>query len=180
MHDGTVFDLTDCIGPDGAPSDRAGADFITDISITDPSQFTIKFVGVLVLCDIVTPDYALNLGASNEQGPRTELFFENEKGVLFGFSDAITLTNTEMSGTVPLTDGDDNPAGDAVLDVSFTRGDHIVVRTQEGSIRSNRQGFRLIPEGTISFPDGTVVDLSSCFAFDGMEQQKEHRPAEGA
>jgi hypothetical protein len=34
----------------------------------------------------------------------------------------------------------------------------------------------LIPSGTISFPDGTVVDMSPCFAFDGREQQKEHRP----
>jgi len=176
LHDGKVFDLTNCVGPDGAPPDRAGAELIEDVRITDPSQFTISFVGTLVLCDISTPDYALNLGASNEQEARTDLAFEDANGLVFGFSDGITLTPTELSGTVPLNDDNGEPAGEAVVDVSFARGHHTVIRTQEGGIRSNREGFLLIPSGTISFPDGTVVDMSPCFAFDGREQQKEHRP----
>ena len=175
-QDGKIFNLTDCVGPDGAPPDRAGAEFIEDVRITDPSQFTISFVGTLVLCDLSTPDYALNLGASNEQGGRTDLAFEDANGLVFGSSDTITLTPTEFSGMVPLNNDNGDPAGDAVIDVSFTRGHHTVVRTQEGGIRSNREGFLLVPSGTITFPDETVVDMSSCFAFDGREQQKEHRP----
>lgn len=178
MHDGTVFDLTGCGGPDGSGPDTAGFDTTIDVRVTDPSQFVISFSGVLVLCDVVTPGHALNLGASSENGPQTELQFTDESGTLFGFSDEITLTAEEFSGTVPLSHEDGEPAGDAVIDVTFTRGDHIVVRTENGSIRSRQIGYLLEPAGSITFPTGTVVDLSSCFAFDGTEQQKEHRPRE--
>lgn len=179
LHDGKVFNLTNCIGPDGAPSDHAGANLITDFRVTDPSQFVISFSGVLVICDVTTEDYFMNLGASNENGPDVSLFFSDDVTSLFGSSEDVILTAEEFSGSIPLAnDETGEPAGDAVLDVTFTRGEHTVIRVQDGSIRSNQEGFILQPTGTLTFPNGTVVDMSSCFAFDGREQQKEHRPRE--
>jgi hypothetical protein len=181
MHDGKTFDLTDCIGPDGAPSDVAGADFITDVRITDPSQFVLNRSGILVLCDITTETYAMNLGASAEEestGGQATLFTA-ERAIGGETSDGLTLTSESFTGTIPIVDFDSGEElGDAVVDVAFTRGAHTTIKVTEGSIRTTRVGFSLIPAGTISFPTGTVVDLSSCFAFDGREQQKEHRPSE--
>ena len=167
LQDGKVFDLAGC----------PGFEQTIDITTTDPSQFVISFSGILVLCDIQTPDYAMNLGAGTSPSTSTQIFFSNANGNLNGFAEDITLTADRFSGSVPLSDDNGDPAGNAVIDVTFTQGDHLVVRTQDGGIRSKRLGNLLIPTGTITFP-GTVVDLSSCFAFDGREQQKEHRPTD--
>lgn len=179
LHDGTVFDLTDCIGPDGAPSDMAGRDFITDIRITDPSQFVISHSGILVLCDITTDTYAVSFGASAEEtGTSGQVqFFSEALSMGGGTENGLTLTNEVLSGAIPVENFDTGESlGDALVDVSFTRGEHAQIRTQEGSVRSTMVGFLLNPTGSITFPTGTVVDMSSCFAFDGKEQQKEHRP----
>jgi len=164
-QDGSVFDVTGC----------PGFDQTIDYTVTDPSQFVISFGGVLVLCDIQTPDYSVSLGASNENTPSTQVSFADANGNLSGYSEDITLTADEFKGTVPLGDDNGEPAGSAVIDVAFARGDRLVVRTEDGSIRSKRIGNLLIPTGTITFPS-VAVDMSSCFAFDGTEQQKEHRP----
>ena len=165
LQDGKVFDIAGC----------PGFEQTVDVTITDPSQFVISFSGVLVLCDVQTPDYAMNLGAGTSPQTSTEVFFSNANGNLNGFADDITLTADRFSGSIPLSDDNGDPAGVAIVDVTFNKGDRLVVRTQEGGIRSKRLGNLLIPTGTITFP-GAVVDLSSCFAFDGREQQKEHRP----
>ena len=183
LHDGTVFDLTDCIGPDGAPADRAGADFIEDISITDPSQFVLNNSGILVLCDISTEAYTMNLGASSDKTTTggEAFLFTADRAIGGETSSGLSLSNTAFTGAIPMTDFDtDEPLGDAIVDVAFTRGEHTVVRVTNGSVRESMIGFALIPTGTITFPTdpATIVDMSSCFAFDGREQDKEHRPDE--
>ena len=93
----------------------------------------------------------------------------------------LTLTNETPSGRIAVEDVETGePLGGAVVDVMFTRGRHVEIRTQEGPIRVTRVGFALNATGTITFPTkpATVMDMSSCFAFDGKEQQKEHRPDE--
>jgi hypothetical protein len=165
MHDGAVFDISGC----------PGFEQTVDFTVTDPSQFVISFGGVLVLCDVQTPDYAMSLGASNEETPSTEVSFSNANGNIFGYSEDIRLTADSFNGNVPLSDENGEPAGNATIDVTFARGDRLVVRSEDDGIRSKRLGNLLIPTGTIAFPAATV-DMSSCFAFDGREQQKEHRP----
>ena len=128
---------------------------------TDPSQFVLSRSGILVLCDITTETYAVSLGGETGSG--------------------LALTNETLSGRIAVEDVETGePLGDAVVDVTFTRGKHVEIRTQEGPIRVTRVGFLLTPTGTITLPTSpaTVVDMSSCFAFDGREQQKEHRPDE--
>jgi hypothetical protein len=183
LHDGKVFDLTDCIGPDGAPSDRAGRDFITDFRITDPSQFVLNNSGILVLCDVATDTYSMNLGASSEKastGGAASLFTED--GAMGGeTSSGISLSKDAFTGTIPITDSETGePLGDAIINVTFTRGERTSVRESNGSVRSTITGFLLNPTGTITFPTvpPTSVDMSSCFALDGRRQQKEHRPSE--
>ena len=183
LHDGAVFDLTDCIGPDGAPPDQAGHDTIVDLRITDPSQFVISRSGILVLCDIATETYAVSFGASAEStGTSGEVQFLSDAVSLGGWTDSgLLLTDETLDGRIPVEDfATGEPLGDAVVDVTFTRGQHAQFRTRAGSIRVNMVGFLLNPTGTITFPTSpaTVVDMSSCFAFDGKEQQKEHRPDE--
>jgi len=181
LHDGAVFDLTDCIGPEGAPSDHAGHDTIIDVRITDPSQFVISRSGILVLCDIATETYAVSFGASAEStGTSGEVQFLSDTVSLAGETDSgLTLTDEILAGRIAVEDLETGePLGDAVVDVTFTRSEHAQIRTQQGSIRVTLVGFLLNPRGTITFPTSpaTVVDMSSCFAFDGKEQQKEHRP----
>jgi hypothetical protein len=181
LHDGTVFDLTNCGGPDGSPPENAGFDTTIDVRISDPSQFVISFAGVLVTCDLVTPDYFVNIGASNENGPQTSAFYQDATRAWFGSADAFTLTPDEFSATIPMFDDATlEPVGDAVVDVAFARGEHVELRTESDGIRATQIGNILIPTGTITIPTepATVVDMSSCFAFDGREQQKEHRPDE--
>jgi hypothetical protein len=182
-HDPTVFDITNCGGPDGAPPEHAGFDTTVDVTVTDPSQFVLNKSGVLVFCDVQTESYSMNLAASSEKtstGGFASL--SNADGGLGGETQTgLTLTSDVFSGSIPLTDfSTGEPAGDAVIDVTFSQGDHSVVRTTQGSVRDRMIGYILIPTGTITFPTvpPTVVDLSGCFAFDGREQQKEHRPRE--
>ena len=181
LHDGAVFDLTDCIGPDGAPSDQAGHDYITDVRITDPSQFVISHSGILVLCDVATEAYAVSFAASAESsGTSGQVQFLSDAVNLRGETDSgLTLTNDTLGGRIAVQDFETGqPLGDAVVDVTFTRGEHAEIRTRQGGIRVTLVGFLLNPTGTITFPTSpaTVVEMSSCFAFDGREQQKEHRP----
>ena len=182
-HDPTTFDVTNCGGPDGAPPDHAGFDTTIDVTTTDPSQFVLNKAGILVLCDVQTDTYSFNFGASSEKnatGGQTSL--ENADGGLGGETQSgLTLTSAVFSGSIPLIDfSTGDPAGVAVVDATFAQGDHTVVRETQGSVRDRRTGFLLIPSGSITFPTSppTVVDLSGCFAFDGREQQKEHRPKE--
>lgn len=170
LPDGTVFDLTGC----------PGADLTIDIRITNPNQFVITHTGILVLCDIAAEDYVLNLGASaDDSGAGGEvIFFQNER-VIGGFAEDLVLTSDVFSGTFPLSDFDTGePVGDAVLDATFTQGDHIALKTSDGSVHSKMIGYLLEVTGTITIPTdpATIVDLSSCFAFDGKEQIKEHAP----
>jgi len=169
LPDGVVFDISGC----------PGFDSTIDFTVTDPSQFVISFSGILVLCDVSTSDYSLNLGASSADGTTT-FFFSDAAGNLNGFADDISLTSDEFHAVIPASDDDGSPVGDAVVAVSFERGARLVVRTEDGGIRSKRVGTILVPTGTITIPTSpaTVIDLSSCFAFDGREQQKEHRPSE--
>jgi len=183
LHDGAVFDLTDCTGPDGAPPGQAGHDHTTDVRTTDPSQFVLSRSGILVLCDIATETYAVSFGASAEStGTSGEVRFLSDAVSLGGETGSgLALTNETLSGRIAVEDVETGePLGDAVVDVTFTRGKHVELRTQEGPIRVTRVGFLLTPTGTITLPTSpaTVVDMSSCFAFDGREQQKEHRPDE--
>ena len=183
LHDGTVFDLTDCIGPEGAPSDRAGHDTTIDIRKTDPSQFVLNRSGILVLCDVSTESYTMNLSASAEKtSTGGEAFlFTAERTIGGDTSSGLSLSNAAFTGTIPVSDFDSGESlGDAIIDATFTRGDHTAVRVTNGSIRETMVGFVLHPTGTITFPTepATVVDMSSCFAFDGRRQEKEHRPDE--
>lgn len=172
LPDGTVFDLTGC----------PGADFTIDITITNPNQFVISHSGVLVLCDIATDDYVLNLGASaDDSGSGGEVFYSDATQTLGGFSEDLVLTSEVFSGTFDLINFEtEEPAGEAVVDATFTQGEHIVVRTTQDGIHSKMIGNLLEVAGTITIPTdpSTVVDLSSCFAFDGKEQIKEHAPKE--
>jgi hypothetical protein len=165
LQDGNVFDLSGC----------PGFETTIDFSVSDPSQFVISFSGILVLCDIVTRDYGVSIGASTDPATSVQVFYGDANGTLFGYSEDITLTADEFKGTIPLSDDYGEPAGEAVVDVTFTKGDRLVVRAEDGGIRSTRTGDLLEPSGTFTFPAATV-DASSCFAFDGREQQKEHRP----
>ncbi|MFY9588353.1 MAG: hypothetical protein WAT66_12945 [Actinomycetota bacterium] len=181
LHDGKTFDLTNCIGPDGADPEKAAADFITDIRVTDPSQFVLNKSGILVLCDVVTDSYAMSFGASSESTGTSgqAQFFSDAQSIGGGTDSGLTLTNEVLSGAIPIEDFDTGESlGDAIVDVTFTRGQHAEIRTTQGSIRDTMVGFLLNPTGTITFPTdpATAVDMSSCFAFDGREQQKEHRP----
>ena len=176
-----TFNLTNCGGPDGAPPDRAGFDVTADVRQSNPNQFVLNHSGVLVLCDVVTDDYAMNLGASADKtgtGGEATLFLPNG-GMGGGTRSGIVLDATSFTGSIPVSDFDTgDPLGDAVIDVRLTRGRHTVIRTTQGSVHSKMIGYILDPSGTITFPTSpeTVVDMSSCFAFDGREQQKEHAP----
>ncbi len=183
LNDGKVFDLTDCIGPEGAPSDRAGHDTTIDITKTDPSQFVLNRSGVLVLCDVTTESYTMNLGASAEKDSTggEAFLFTADRAIGGETNSGLSLSKTTFTGTIPMRDFDtDESLGDATIDVTFTRGEHTAVRVTNGSIRETMVGFVLIPAGTITFPTdpATAVDMSSCFAFDGRRQEKEHRPDE--
>lgn len=182
-HDPTVFNVTDCTGPDGNPPDRAGFDSTIDVTTTDPSQFVLNKSGVLFLCDVETETYVLNVAASAEKtNTGGELQFFTSDSAMGGSTDSgLTLTNSEFSGTISLNDFDTgDPVGTAIIDVTFTQGEHTVVRRTDGSVRDRMIGYLLEPAGTITIPTSppTVVDVSSCFAFDGREQLKEHRPRE--
>jgi hypothetical protein len=181
----TTFDVTNCTGPDGNPPERAGFDTTIDVRISDPSQFVLNKSGVLVLCNIGTDDFLLEVAASAEKDVTGgQLIFQNVDGVIGGSTDStLTLTNEVFAGTVPMFDfNTGDPVGDAVVDVRFTQGEHAVIRSTQGSVRDRLIGYLLNPTGTITIPTTptpTVVDFSACiFAFDGTEQQKEHRPKE--
>lgn len=171
LPDGTVFDLTGC----------PGADLTIDITITNPNQFVISHSGVLVLCDIASEDYVLNLGASAEdQGAAgAEVFFSDGEQSLGGFAEELTLNEEIFTATFPIIDFETEEfLGNAVLDATFTQGDHIALKSTEGSIHSKMIGYLLDVMGTITIPTDpqTIVDLSTCFAFAGTEQIKEHAP----
>ena len=173
LPNGVVFDLAGC----------QGSDLTIDIRISNPNQFVITHSGILVLCDIATETYALNLGASSDDsGTGGEVFYTDATQTIGGFSDSLVLTSEVFSGSFDLINFEtEEPAGQAVLDATFTQGDHVVLKTSDGSIHSKMIGYLLDVTGTITIPTdpATVVDLSSCFAFDGKEQLKEHRPDEG-
>ena len=181
----TTFDVTNCTGPDGNPPERAGFDSTIDVRTSDPSQFVLNKSGVLVLCDIGTSDYLLEVAASAEKDVSGgQIFFTNASGTIGGETQStLTLTNEVFAGTVPMVDfNTGEPVGDAVVDVRFTQGEHAVIRETQGSVRDRLIGYLLNPTGTITIPTSptsTVIDFSACiFAFDGVEQQKEHRPKE--
>jgi hypothetical protein len=170
LPNGVVFDLTGC----------QGSDLTIDIRISNPNQFVITSTGILVLCDIATDDYVVNLGASAEgSNVGGEVFYTDATQTIGGFSENLVLTSDVFSGTFDLINFEtEEPAGQAVVDATFTQGDHIVLKTSEGSIHSKMIGNLLDVTGTLTIPTDptTVVDLSSCFAFDGKEQIKEHAP----
>ncbi len=173
LPNGVVFDLTGC----------QGSDLTIDIRISNPDQFVISHSGILVLCDIATEDYVLNLGASTD-GSSTggEVFYADATRSLGGSSEDLVLTSDVFSGTFDLINFDtEEAAGQAVLEATFTRGEHVVLRTTGEGPQSKMIGYLLDVAGTITIPPdpATVVDLSPCFAFDGREQIKEHRPPDG-
>lgn len=174
LPNGVVFDLTGC----------QGADLTIDIRISNPSQFVITHSGILVLCDIATEDYIFNLGASAEDNGNVgaELFYSDATQTLGGFPNELTLTPDTFSGTFELINFEtEEPAGTAVLDATMTEGDHVTLKTTNGSQSSKKVGNLLDVTGTVTIPTepATVVDLSSCFAFNGKETIKEHRPDDG-
>lgn len=172
LPNGVVFDLTGC----------PGSDLTIDIRISNPSQFVITHSGILVLCDIATEDYVVNLGASAEEGNvGGELFYSDATQTIGGFSEDLVLTSEELSGTFDLINFEtEEPAGTAVLDATLTQGDHVTLKSSNGTQQSKMVGNLLNVDGTVTIPTdpATVVDLSSCFAFEGKEQIKEHRPDE--
>ena len=170
LPNGVIFDLTGC----------QGSDLTIDIRISNPSQFVITHRGILVLCDIATEDYVVNLGASSDDsGTGGEVFYSDATQTLGGSSEDLVLTSEIFSGTFDLIDFEtEEPAGEAVLAATLTRGEHVVLRFSDGNVHSKMIGNLLEVDGTITIPTdpATVVDLSSCFAFEGKEQIKEHRP----
>ena len=172
LPNGVVFDLTGC----------QGSDLTIDIRISNPSQFVITHSGILVLCDIATEDYVVNLGASaDDSGASGEVFYSDATQTIGGFSENLVLTSDFFSGTFELINFEtEEPAGQAVLDATFTQGEHVVLKTTGDGPQSTMIGNLLDVTGTLTIPTepATVVDLSSCFAFDGKEQIKEHRPDE--
>jgi hypothetical protein len=185
MFDGTVFNITNCGGPDGSGPDTAGFDTTTDIRISDPSQFVLKQGGedgVLVLCDITTETHSFNLGASTgEAGSDASIFFTPAVGpALFG-QGPVTLSTASFEGSIALQDENGEPAGDAVIDATFTRRDRTAVRQTVNGVRDKMVGWLLETTGTVTLPTApaTVIDLSSCFVFNGTETVKEHRPKAG-
>jgi hypothetical protein len=172
LPNGVVFDLTGC----------PGSDLTIDIRISNPSQFVITHSGILVLCDIATEDYTLNLGASAEDGNvGGEVFYSDASQTLGGGGDLV-LTTSEFSGTFDLINFEtEEPAGTAVLEATLTEGDHVTLKSSNGTQSSKMVGNLLDVDGTLTIPTdpATVVDLSSCFAFDGKETIKEHRPDDG-
>jgi hypothetical protein len=182
-HDPTVFDVTNCNGPDGSPADHAGFDTTIDVRTSDPSQFVLNNSGILVACTVGTNDYILEVDASSEEaGTSGQIIFTDANGTVGGATEStLTLTDEVFSGTVGMENFDTGEAvGDAVVDVRFTRGPKEVVRSTQGDIRDTLIGYLLEPTGTITIPTQptpTVVDFSGCiFVFEGREQQKEHRP----
>ena len=184
LHDGTTFDLTDCIGPDGAPFDRAGRDFITDIRTTDPSQFVIEERdGILVLCDLAGDDFVGALRASAEEsgGSGGDLEFTSAGRSLRGDASDVTLTPDVFKATIPLIDLDtEESAGDAVVDATLTRAQRVALRFDRDGQRVKQLGWLLNVSGTLTAPTepATVIDLSGCLAFDGSLRVTEHRPRE--
>lgn len=172
LHDGTVFEFSEC----------PGGELIIDYRETNPSQFVISFGGILVLCDIATEDYAVHIAASAGDQPSGGEVLLNQAGTtLVGAAqEGVTLTPTEFSATIPLVDLDtEEPAGDAIIEATLTEGQHVTIRRDIDTIRSTLIGNQLDVTGTVTFTEpGLVVDLSSCFAFEGREQHKEHRPDE--
>lgn len=173
LPDGTVFDLAGC----------PGSDLTIDIRSSNPDQFVIEaFEGILVVCDIAGDDYFLNLAASAEDnGTGGELFFSSPAGTIGGFAEGFTLTNQEFQATFPLIDFEtEEPAGDAIVDVTFGDRRHVTLRTENSEgVRSKLVGWLLEPTGTITLPtEPTTIDLSSCFAFEGSQQDIQHRPDE--
>ncbi|MGH2794839.1 MAG: hypothetical protein ACRDKG_11095 [Actinomycetota bacterium] len=172
LPNGVVFDLAGC----------PGSDLTIDIRISNPSQFVITHSGILVLCDIATDDYVVNLGASTDgANVGGEVFYADANQALGGFSEDLTLTSEVFSGAFDLINFEtEEPAGTAVLDATLTQGEHVVLKTTGDGPQSKMIGYLLEVTGTLTIPTdpATVVDLSSCFAFDGKEQIKEHRPDE--
>ena len=174
LPNGVVFDLTGC----------AGSDLTIDIRISNPDQFVIRaFEGILVVCDVAGEDYVLNLAASAEEfGTGGEVTFSNAAGTLRGFAEGFTLTPSEFSATFPLLDAEtEQPAGDAVVDVTFGERRHATLRFENSEgVRSKLVGWLMEPTGTITIPTdpATVIDLASCFAFEGYQQDIQHRPDE--
>jgi hypothetical protein len=173
LFDGRTYDLAGC----------AGGELTIDIRISNPDQFVISKEGILVACDIAADEYFLNVAASSEEsGTGGEFFFASPGATLVGFSDNLTLTSDEFSGIVPMLNAEtEEPAGDAVVDVRFLSRERLSLwLTNEEGVRSKFVGWLLHPEGTVTIPTdpATIVDLSTCFAFDGTQQDIQHRPDE--
>src|SRR5439155_11864821 len=128
LPDDASFDLSRCVG----------FDLTIDVFITNPDAFVQSFRGVLVLCDISTEDYVFNLGASSDQrGQGAEVFFADANGPLGGHDSNFTLTNERFTATIGLEAIETStPAGDAIIDASFTRAARTSVTTDDSGPRS--------------------------------------------
>lgn len=168
------FDLSEC----------GGSTFVQEFRSTNPNSFVGRFEGRFLGCELEVPGgFGFVFADSFDEGTFVDVFIEVEEGVLFGFTEDATFTDTELSAVVDLFDegedegenGNGEPVAQAIVEATLESTGLVTneIIFQNGRVKNRVELFEVT--GTVAV-NGSVFEMIECNAESFADQVRISNP----